>query len=73
MVHGIETPSTRHSAGKAAVGTIDLEVKDNGSYFTLMVQDDGQGINYDGIRTGIKKEGRFSAGRGKSAQSGWFT
>ncbi|MGP5550506.1 ATP-binding protein [Psychrobacter namhaensis] len=61
VVHGIETPSTRHSAGKAAVGTIDLEVKDNGSDFTLMVQDDGQGINYDGIRTKLSKEGRFSA------------
>ena len=60
VVHGIENPSVRDSKGKTAVGTIDLEVKDNGSDVTLMVQDDGQGIDYDSIRTKLSKEGRFS-------------
>lgn len=60
VVHGIEAPSVRHSTGKAAVGTIDLELKDNGSDFMLMVQDDGQGIDYDSIRAKLSKEGRFS-------------
>ncbi|MGR3899015.1 chemotaxis protein CheA [Psychrobacter sp. 1176_08] len=60
VVHGIEAPSVRHSTGKDAVGTIDVEVKDNGSDVLLMVQDDGQGIDYDGIRTKLSKEGRFS-------------
>jgi chemotaxis protein histidine kinase CheA len=60
VVHGIETPSTRHSAGKTEVGTIDLEVQDNGSDFMLIVQDDGQGIDYDSIRNKLSKEGRFS-------------
>lgn len=60
VVHGIEAPSVRHSTGKDAVGTIDVEVKDSGSDVLLMVQDDGQGIDYDGIRTKLSKEGRFS-------------
>lgn len=60
VVHGIETPEVRDTKGKTAVGTIDLEVKDNGSDITLVVQDDGQGIDYDSIRTKLSKEGRFS-------------
>ncbi len=60
VVHGIEEPSARHSAGKTEVGTIDLEVQDNGSDVTLVVQDDGQGIDYDSIRNKLSKEGRFS-------------
>ena len=60
VVHGIEAPSVRHSTGKDAVGTIDVEIKDSGSDVLLVVQDDGQGIDYDGIRTKLSKEGRFS-------------
>ena len=60
VVHGIETPEVRHSTDKNAVGTIDLEVKDNGSDIVLVVQDDGKGIDYDSIRTKLSKEGRFS-------------
>ncbi|MGP9545197.1 ATP-binding protein [Psychrobacter sp. AOP7-B1-25] len=59
VVHGIESPSARHAAGKTDVGIIDLEVQDNGSNFMLVVQDDGQGINYDSIRNKLIQEGRF--------------
>ncbi|MGO2386955.1 MAG: ATP-binding protein, partial [Psychrobacter sp.] len=59
VVHGIESPSVRHAAGKTDVGIIDLEVQDNGSNFMLVVQDDGQGINYDSIRNKLIQEGRF--------------
>ena len=59
VVHGIESPSVRHTTGKTDVGTIDLEVQDNGSNFMLVVQDDGQGINYDSIRNKLIEEGRF--------------
>ena len=60
VVHGIEAPSVRHLTGKAEVGTIDLEVQNNDSNFMLIVQDDGQGIDYDSIRTKLSTEGRFS-------------
>ena len=60
VVHGVETPSARQAAGKADTGIIDLEVQENGSEVTLIVQDDGQGIDYDSIRNKLSKEGRFS-------------
>ncbi|MGO2364545.1 MAG: ATP-binding protein, partial [Psychrobacter sp.] len=61
VVHGVEAPSVRQAAGKAEVGTIDLEVQDSGSNFILIVQDDGQGIDYDSIRNKLSNSGRFSA------------
>ncbi len=61
VVHGIEKPSVRYATGKNAVGTIDLEVQDNGADIVLTVQDDGQGINYESIRTKLSTDGRFSA------------
>ncbi|WP_201598318.1 ATP-binding protein [Psychrobacter vallis] len=60
VVHGIEKPSVRYATGKNAVGTIDLEVQDNGSSIILTVQDDGQGIDYERIRTKLSTDGRFS-------------
>ncbi|MBF2719273.1 Hpt domain-containing protein [Psychrobacter sp. NG254] len=60
VVHGVETPSVRQAAGKADTGIIDLEVQENGSDVMLIVQDDGQGIDYDSIRNKLSKEGRFS-------------
>ncbi|MBH0005090.1 ATP-binding protein [Psychrobacter sp. SWN149] len=60
VVHGVEKPSVRQAAGKANAGTIDLEVQENGSDIMLIVQDDGQGIDYDSIRSKLSKEGRFS-------------
>ncbi|MGP5192680.1 ATP-binding protein [Psychrobacter celer] len=50
VVHGVEAPSVRHSLGKETAGKIDLEVQDNGQEVMLIVQDDGQGIDYDSIR-----------------------
>ncbi|MGP9636098.1 ATP-binding protein [Psychrobacter sp. AOP3-A1-26] len=61
VVHGIEAPSIRHSTDKAAIGTINLEVQNNGSNVMLIVQDDGQGIDYDSIRTKLSQGGRFSS------------
>ena len=60
VVHGIEAPSVRHSTGKAEVGVIDLEIQNTDSNFVLIVQDDGQGIDYDSIRNKLSTEGRFS-------------
>ena len=60
VVHGIEAPSVRQTTGKAVVGTIDLEVQDSGADVTLIVQDDGQGIDYDSIRAKLSSDGRFS-------------
>lgn len=61
VVHGVEAPSVRHSLGKDAAGKIDLEVQDTGQDFMLIVQDDGQGIDYDGIRHKLVEENHFNS------------
>ncbi len=60
VVHGIETPELRLPAGKPAVGHIELEVQSSAHDFTITLQDDGQGINYDSIREKLVSENRFS-------------
>ena len=61
VVHGIEPPTDRRSAGKPSVGKISLEMQSIGQDFILSLQDDGQGINYDSIRDKLVALGRFSA------------
>jgi two-component system chemotaxis sensor kinase CheA len=52
VVHGIEPPSERVSAGKPAAGALRLEFKvAPGSGFELLFQDDGCGIDPARVRT----------------------
>jgi two-component system chemotaxis sensor kinase CheA len=43
--HGLETPDGRRSAGKPEVGTIRLEVKQEGAKVLVILEDDGRGID----------------------------
>ena len=61
VVHGIEDANTRTAAGKPAAGVIDLEMKNDGKNFTMTLQDDGQGINFERIRDKLVAMGRFDA------------
>jgi chemotaxis protein histidine kinase CheA len=50
IVHGIEPPEERSSAGKPAIGTIRVAFRLNsGDQYTLTVEDDGQGLAYERI------------------------
>jgi two-component system, chemotaxis family, sensor kinase CheA len=50
IVHGIETPEERTSAGKPAIGMIRIAFRLNsGDQYTLTVEDDGQGLAYERI------------------------
>lgn len=60
VVHGVETPTERASSGKSAVGTIDLEIKNEADNLVITLQDDGQGIDYDRVRERLVTMGRFS-------------
>lgn len=60
VVHGIESAAVRQSRGKPAIGFIDLTMQNNDSTFTIKIEDDGQGINYDNIRDKLVSMGRFS-------------
>ncbi len=44
--HGIELPSIREAAGKAATGVISVSLARRGASFEVVVADDGSGINY---------------------------
>ncbi|ALF60823.1 chemotaxis protein CheA [Psychrobacter urativorans] len=61
VVHGIEDANTRTAAGKPATGVIALQMKNDGQNFTMTLEDDGQGINFDGIRDKLVAMGRFDA------------
>ncbi len=56
VAHGIEAPTARRRAGKDAEGTINVQVKHEGSEIVMTIQDDGAGLNYDAIRSrGIER------------------
>lgn len=42
--HGIEPPEEREKAGKSSYGNISLIMRQNGSIYSMQVQDDGKGI-----------------------------
>lgn len=48
--HAIETPSDRVAAGKAAVGSIRVQIKADNARVTIHVEDDGAGIDEEILR-----------------------
>jgi chemosensory pili system protein ChpA (sensor histidine kinase/response regulator) len=51
VVHGIETPAARRTAGKAAAGMIHLQLRREGSEVVIELRDDGAGMNLEAIRS----------------------
>jgi two-component system chemotaxis sensor kinase CheA len=47
--HGIEPTEVRRAAGKPEIGTISIELIDEGDQIFLNISDDGEGINYKTI------------------------
>jgi len=48
--HGIEAPQVREQAGKPRRGTIRLEAEHSGGDVVIRIQDDGKGIDPEGVR-----------------------
>jgi two-component system sensor histidine kinase and response regulator WspE len=55
--HGIESPKERREAGKPEQGTIRLEAMHNAGMLSIIVQDDGRGIDLDQLRQKIIDKG----------------
>jgi two-component system chemotaxis sensor kinase CheA len=62
VVHGIETPDLRQSAGKSAEGhiRIQFEMVDNGRAFRMICEDDGRGLTPDTLRKTAVAKGIIS-------------
>ncbi|MDO5687198.1 MAG: ATP-binding protein [Neisseria sp.] len=62
VVHGIEAPAIRVHNGKPEAGQIQLLLsRQHDGSAELVVEDDGGGINFDGIRKKAVEMGRYSA------------
>lgn len=59
IVHGIEKPEQRLKVGKQETGTVRMAMSYDSSrdLVTIMVEDDGSGLNYDKIRSKLVDEG----------------
>ncbi|MEO8337033.1 MAG: chemotaxis protein CheW, partial [bacterium] len=55
--HGIEPPPERASQGKPERGTIRVEARHAGGRLLVSVEDDGRGIDLDGVRGRIVQRG----------------
>lgn len=59
--HGIESKAQRRAAGKPEQGTIRLEATHYAGMLSIIIWDDGAGINQDDLRKKIVKKGLVTA------------
>jgi HPt (histidine-containing phosphotransfer) domain-containing protein/PAS domain-containing protein len=67
IVHGIESPAVRSSAGKSQQGTVRLSFQDAGDAgYKLIVEDDGQGLSTERIKEAALKKGFITPERAQT-------
>jgi two-component system, chemotaxis family, sensor kinase CheA len=59
--HGIETRSAREAVGKPALGTIALNAFQKGNHVVIEIEDDGRGIDSQGLLSAGLQRGILSA------------
>lgn len=62
VAHGIEAPVRRESLGKSAVGTITIELHQEGNDVSITFLDDGAGLNLARIRERAQAHGLVPSG-----------
>lgn len=60
VAHGIEDASARRAAGKSEKARISVRAYHRGNHIYIEVQDDGRGIDYEGIRRRLIDSGTVS-------------
>jgi chemosensory pili system protein ChpA (sensor histidine kinase/response regulator) len=60
VAHGIEDANARRAAGKPEKGRISVRAYHRGNHIYIEVEDDGRGINYEGIRRRLIDSGAVS-------------
>ena len=68
ITHGLETPDARAGRNKPALGEIALEVRQEGNEVTLVLADDGGGLNLERIREKALEQGLLEPGETRSDQ-----
>ena len=63
VAHGIETAEERQAAGKPAVGTLTLSLRQEGNEVVITLADDGRGLNYAAIRAKAEHLGLIAPGQ----------
>ena len=66
--HGIERPDERKQCGKDPVGTVTLEAVSSPNQLTLVVRDDGAGLDYEALRKKGTELGLLDDGEAASEQ-----
>ncbi len=61
VAHGIEDAAARRAAGKPEKGRISVRAYHRGNHIYIEVEDDGRGIDYDGIRRRLVETGAVSS------------
>ena len=60
VAHGLEDASARSAAGKPEKGGISVRAYHRGNQIYIEVEDDGRGIDYDGVRRRLIESGSVS-------------
>ena len=68
IAHGLENPRARVAQGKPAMGEISLEVRQEGNEVTLVLADDGAGLDLARIRAKAVAQGLLGAQEVRSDQ-----
>jgi HPt (histidine-containing phosphotransfer) domain-containing protein/PAS domain-containing protein len=66
IVHGIETPAARSSAGKSPQGMVRLTFQNLDGGYKLIVEDDGQGLVVERIKEAALKKGFITPERAQT-------
>jgi chemosensory pili system protein ChpA (sensor histidine kinase/response regulator) len=61
VAHGIETPEERKAQGKQPVGTIAIDVRQEGNDIAVSIHDDGAGLQLEAIRRKAMQSGLITA------------
>ncbi|WP_460557015.1 hybrid sensor histidine kinase/response regulator [Comamonas piscis] len=61
VAHGIELPEVRKAQGKAPVGIIAIDVRQEGNDIAVSIHDDGAGLQLDAIRRKALQSGLITA------------
>jgi chemosensory pili system protein ChpA (sensor histidine kinase/response regulator) len=68
ITHGLELPEARVAQGKAAMGEISLEIRQEGNEVTLILADDGAGLDLERIRAKAISQGLLDPSQARTDQ-----